>query len=134
VHDCWCALAHALRLGWFVPPSSNDEPMLDVDELSHYAQAANGRVRLVVPGALHVPDGQAWADSVTADGITAGRFSAGFYALLLADLGVSAEACLGHSSAATAQAFPAHNLATVNLHLPLLQQNALFNTTFFAVW
>jgi hypothetical protein len=125
VQDCWRALAHALRLGWFVLPSSDDEPVLDVDELAHYASAANGGVQLVVPGALllfptpsdDVPDGQEWADSASADGRTARRFSAGYYASLLADLGVSAAACLGRGSAACARSFAARGVAPVDLRL-----------------
>ena len=125
VQDCWCALDHALRLGWFVPSSGDDEPVLDVGELVHYARTANGGVQIVVPGALllfptpseDVPEGQEWADSVSADGRPDRRFSAAFYASLLADLGVSAAACLGRGSAASARAFAARGVAPVNLRL-----------------
>ena len=123
VHDCWRALGHALRLGWLMPPSSDDEPVLDVDELAHYARAANGGVQIVVPGALllfptphdGVPEGAEWADSVAADGSAARGFSAGFYASLLADLGVSAAACLTRTSAASARAFAARGVDPADL-------------------
>ncbi len=126
VHDCWRALAHALRLGWLLPPSSDEEPVLDVDELLHYARAANGGVRVVVPGALlffptpsdDVPDGQEWADSVAADGRTARRFSPGYYASLLPDLGVSEVVCLGQGSAAAARALAGLALLDLLLHPP----------------
>jgi hypothetical protein len=126
VQDCWRALGHALRLGWFAPPSSDDEPMLDVGELAHYAHAANGGVQIVAPGALllfptpsdSLPDGAEWADSASADGSTARRFSPRFYASLLADLGVSAAAGLGRTSAAAARAFAAAGVGPADLRLP----------------
>jgi hypothetical protein len=128
VHDCWQALAHALRLGWFVPPASDAEPVLDVEELVHYASAANGRVRVVVPGALlffptpsdDIPDGREWADTAAAEGRPAARrFSPGYYASLLADLGVSSAACLGRGSPAATQALAARGVSSVNLRLPV---------------
>ena len=126
VHDCWRALGHAMRLGWLVPPSSDDEPVLDVDELVHYARPANGGVHIVVPGALllfptpcdSVPDGTEWADSVSADGSTVRHFSARYYASLLADLGVSAAACLGRTSAASARALAARGVDSADLPAP----------------
>ena len=126
VHDCWQALDQAMRLGWFVLPSSTAEPLLDVDEHAHYASAANGAVHLVIPGALIflptpaddlVSDGPEWADSEAADGRTARRFSPGFYASLLADLGVSAVACLGSGSPSTARALHARGIAAMDLAL-----------------
>ena len=126
VHDCWRALGHAMRLGWLVPPSSDDEPTLDVDELVHYARPANGGVQIVVPGALvffptpcdSVPDGMEWADSVSADGSAVRRFSARYYASLLADLGVAAAACLGRTSAASARALAARGLGPADFPAP----------------
>ena len=126
VHDCWRALGHAMRLGWLVPPWSDDEPVLDVDEVVHYARPANGGVQTVVPGALFffptpchsVPDGMEWTDSVSADGSTVRRFSARFYASLLADLGVSATACLGRTSAASARDFAARGVDSADLPAP----------------
>ena len=126
VQDCWLALHRALLLSWFVQPSSDDEPMMDVDELAHYSQSANGGVQIVVPGALllfptpsdDVPDGQEWADSVCADGRTVRHFSAGYYASLLADLGVSAAACLSRGSPASARALAEHGVAPSDLRLP----------------
>ena len=43
------------------------------------------------------------------------RFSPGFYASLLADLGVSAVACLGSGSPAASLAFSARGIATMDL-------------------
>jgi hypothetical protein len=125
IHACWCALDHALRLGWFVLPSSEDEPVLDVGELEHYACAANGSVQMVVPGALlffptpsdDVCHRRGWADTVSAEGGTRRLFAPGFYASLLADLGVSAVACLGRGSAETARAFAARGVAPLDLRL-----------------
>ena len=99
---------------------------LAADELTHYASAANGAVYLVIPGALiFLPtpaddldsDGPEWADSEAADGRTARRFSPGFYASLLADLGVSAVACLGSGSPATARALHTRGIAAMDLAL-----------------
>ena len=124
VHDCWQALDQAMRLGWFVPPSSDAEPLLDMDEHTHYASAANGAVHLVIPGALIffptpaddlISEGQEWADSEAASGRTVRRFSPGFYASLLADLGVSAVACLGSGSPCTARALHARGIAAMDL-------------------
>ena len=81
-------------------------------------------LHLVIPGALIffptpaddlVAEGREWADSEAADGRTARRFSPGFYASLLADLGVSAVACLGSSSPATAHALNARGIAAMDL-------------------
>ncbi len=124
LHDCWQALDRAMSLRWFVLPSSNVEPLLDVDELTHYASAANGAVHLVIPGALIffptpaddlVSESQVWADSEAADGRTTRRFSPGFYASLLVDLGVSAVACLGSCSPATAHALNSRGIAIMDL-------------------
>jgi hypothetical protein len=125
VQACWRALSHGLRLGWFVPPSSDDEPVLDVGELEHYASAANGGVQMVAPGALlffptpsdDISDGQEWADSISAEGTTTRSFGPSYYASLLADLGVSAVACLGRGSAGSAQAFAARSVAPLDLRL-----------------
>jgi hypothetical protein len=103
-----------------------------VGELAHYASAANGGVRIVAPGALlffptpsdDVPDGQEWADTVSADGRTARRFTAGYYASLLADLGVSAAACLGRASPACAEALAAGGVAPLDLRLAAPPQGA----------
>jgi hypothetical protein len=67
-----------------------------------------------------VSDGPEWADSEAAAGRTAQRFSAlrsGFYASLLADLGVSAVACLGSGSPSTARALHARGIAAMDLAL-----------------
>jgi hypothetical protein len=51
-HDCWQVLDQVICLGWFIAPFSSAEPLLDVDELTHYASAAYGAVHIVIPGAL----------------------------------------------------------------------------------
>jgi hypothetical protein len=78
------------------PAARDDAPApaasgaLDMEEYMHYALAANGGVRVVVPGRLlflppprTLPAGRAWLDGGGGGGRRA--FSAGFYAELLAD-------------------------------------------------
>ena len=102
--DCWRAVEQAVKLDWLVRPDSDIEPVLDVEELAHYANRANGSLHLAVPGRMFffpspddVPDGQQWADYDAGDGTTARRFSAAYYAELFTfeELNVSVVACLG---------------------------------------
>ena len=109
--DGWRALQHAMCLGWFVPPHSHAEPMMDVHELAHYSHQANGGVHLSVPGELlffptpaDLSEDREWADYTADDGSIVRRFSARFYAELFQDLDVSVVACLGTGSAAAAAA------------------------------
>ena len=123
VADCLRALDHALRLGWLVRPSSHAEPLLDTEEFAHYAHAANGNVHMLATGSLYLfatPEdlegGRAWADTAAAEGGAAGRrFSSGFCADLLADLGASRVVCLDAAQAAGAAAFAARGLAVAGL-------------------
>ena len=123
VRDCLGALDHALRLGWLVGPSSDAEPLLDTEEFAHYAHAANGNVHMLAPGSLYlfatpedIEGGRAWADTAAAEGGAAGwRFSSGFCADLLADLGASRVVCLDAAQAAGAAAFAARGLAVAGL-------------------
>ena len=129
VLDCWNALSHAVRLGWIsqdADEEADDEPLADLAEMLHYARPANGDVHAVIPGQLLLfptPDdaldaaGADWADAAGPDGRAARRFSARFTAALLRDLGVSAVACLGRGSAATAAALVRHGIATADLGL-----------------
>jgi hypothetical protein len=132
VLDCWGALSHAVRLGWISRENADnqeeeeDEPLVDLAEMLHYAQPANGNVHAVIPGKLLLfptPDdaldaaGADWADAPGPDGRTARRFAPGFAAALLRDLGVSAVLCLGRGSAATAAAMARHGIATEDLGL-----------------
>ena len=90
-------------------------------------------MQVVVPGGLlffptpaeFVPDGQDWADSVTADGRTTPRSNATYYASLLAELGVSAATCLGRGSATSAVAFAARGVAASDLRLRAPSQEDL---------
>ena len=128
VLDYWSALDHAVSIHWFVPCSSEDEPVLDVDEFAHYASAANGEVHMVVPGKLFcfpspdcsIPDGHAWADEATPAGVTQRRFSPDYYAALFPDLGVTAVACLRHSPPAETATWAASRLGAADrlLHVP----------------
>ena len=126
--DCWSALSHAVRLGWISPPADqqDDEPLEDLAEMLHYAHPANGNVHTVIPGKLLLfptPDdaldaeGADWSDTAGPDGRTDRSFSAGFAAALLRDLGVSAVACLGRGSAATAAALARCGIESVDLGL-----------------
>ena len=123
---CWKALAHARDLRWVRTASGDsDEPTLDVEMASHYAHPANGGVHVLVPGRLvlvpppaQLPDGQAWADDVSeADGPSTRRFGAGFLADLLADLDVSAVACLGRTGESDAATMSARGLDVHDLGL-----------------
>ena len=106
-----------------MPPSSDAEPLLDVDD---YARAADGGVQIVVPCALlffptpsdSVLDGTERADRASADGSTVRRFSARCYASLLFDLGGSAAACVGRTSAASARDLATRGLDPVHLPAP----------------
>ena len=124
--DCWRAVEQAVKLDWLVRPDSDIEPVLDVEELAHYANRANGSLHLAVPGRMFffpspddVPDGQQWADYDAGDGTTARRFSAAYYAELFTfeELNVSVVACLGQGSAAAAAAFAARGMDAVDLGL-----------------
>ena len=126
--DCWSALSHAVRLDWISPTTDqeDDEPLVDLAEMLHYARPANGNVHTVIPGKLLLfptPDdaldaaGADWSDTAGPDGRTARSFSAGFAAALLRDLGVSAVACLGRGSAATAAALARRGIESVDLGL-----------------
>ena len=124
IEDGWRALEHAHRLGWLAHPQSDTDAVLDVQELAHYAQRANGSLHMTVPGKVlffpapdHLPDGLPWADRLDEAGRPVRRFSARFYATLLADLGVSVVACLSSGSAATARAVEERGMAAVDLGL-----------------
>ena len=124
VADCLGALDHALRLGWLVGPSSHAEPLLDTEEFAHYAHVANGNVHMLAPGSLYffatpedLEGGRAWVDTAAAEvgGAAGRRFSSGFCADLLADLGASRVACLGTAPITTSAAFAARGLAAAGL-------------------
>ena len=126
VIDCWRAIEQAASLRWLVAPDSDVEPILDVEELEHYAGRANGSLHMVVPGRMFffptpddLPDGQQWADNVASSGATIRRFSASFYAELfkVEELNVSMVACLGQGSEAAAAAFEARGVEAVDLGL-----------------
>ena len=123
--DCWTALHRARALGW-LGATDNDasEPALDVEMASHYALDCNGGVHVLVPGKLllfpapaPLPTDQAWADTSEPGRPTARRFSAAFLAALLADLGVSAAACLGRTCGSDAAAWRAGGLDVHDLAL-----------------
>ena len=116
------ALDHARRHGWLVGPSSHAEPLLDTEEFAHYAHVANGNVHMLAPGSLYLfatPDdlegGQAWVDTAEGGGAGGRRFSSGFCADLLADLGASRVVCLDAGPASAAAAFAARGLAAADL-------------------
>ena len=126
IMGCWRAFEQAVKLTWLVHPNSDIEPVLDVEELAHYADRANGSLHMVVPGRLiffptpdDLPDRQHWADHVTDHGRTVRRFSAAYYAETFGfeELRVSVVACLGRGSEAAAAAFEARGVETVDLGL-----------------
>ena len=91
---------------------------------SHYALAYNGGVHVLVPGKLllfpapaPLPADQAWVDVSEPGRPTARRFSAAFLAALLADLGVSAAACLGRTGGSDDAALRAGGLDVHDLAL-----------------
>ena len=126
VLNCWQAIEQAVSLRWLVAPNSDVEPMLDVEELEHYAGHANGSLHMVVPGRMFffpspddLPDGQQWADVIVSSGATTRRFSASFHAELfkVEELNVSMVACLGQGSEAATAAFEARGVEAVDLGL-----------------
>jgi hypothetical protein len=119
--NCWRALEHARTLRWLGAADESSEPMYDVEMATHYALPINGHVHVLVPGRLLLfsapellPAGQEWARASPPHS-TARVFSAGFLADLLADLGVSAVACLGQTNSRDAAAFAARGLDVHNL-------------------
>ena len=106
------------------PPQSDDEPVLDVQELAHYSRVENGSVHLSVPGEMlfcptpdDLPADKQWADYSREDGRTARRFSGEFYASLFENLQVSVVVCLGTGSATTNAALEEHGIESVDLGL-----------------
>ena len=106
--DCWTALNHARDLHWIGIPCDGTEPTLDMELASHYALAANGGVRVLVPGKLllapspaPLPAGQEWADVSEAGRPAERRFAAGLLADVLADLDASAVAWLGRGKSSS---------------------------------
>jgi hypothetical protein len=127
VSDCWRALEAAVRQGWFEPRPTGEEAALDLEELLHYAQRANGLVFMPIPGELYffsTPDDSLgttadWADSIDADGLIARRFSPGFTADLLSDLGTTVAVCLdNNTSPAAREALARRGVAAADLLLP----------------
>ena len=121
VIDFWNSLLQAKKLKWLGKMITDDaEPLLDVEMAGHYALPINGNLHVLIPDKLLVllslaslPDERDWADH--GDGRR--HFSARFLAALLADLGVSAVACLGRAGDGDAAAFRAHGLDVHELGL-----------------
>ena len=114
IADAWRALHRAKALNWIAAPDCDGAPALDMDMAAHYALPANGGLRVLVPGRLlsfpppaSLPAGQPWADAAPAGAEPGRRFSGGFLAALLSDLGVSAVVCLGRTGGGDAAAFGA---------------------------
>ena len=126
VSDCWRALEAAVRQGWFEPRPTGEEAALDLEELLHYAQRANGLVFMPIPGELYffsTPDDSLgttadWADSIDADGLIARSFSPGFTADLLSDLGATVAVCLDCTSPSAREALTRRGVAAADLRLP----------------
>jgi hypothetical protein len=128
VSDCWRALDAAVKQGWFEPRPTGEEAALDLEELLHYAQNANGLVFMPIPGELYffsTPDDSLketadWADRIDdADGRIARSFSPGFTADLLSDLGATVAVCLDkNTSLATREALACRGIAAADLLLP----------------
>ena len=126
VSDCWRALEAAAKQGWFEPRPTGEEAALDLEELLHYAQSANGLVHMPIPGELYffstpddtLGDTADWADSIDADGLIARSFSPGFTADLLSDLGATVAVCLDCTSPATREALTRRSVVAVDLLLP----------------
>ena len=91
IDDCWRALHRARCEDWInlaqkvQPPGPRSLGSFDIDECSHYSEACNGNVSMVVPGKMIVfqrpvdlPSPNLWESSV-ASGY---RFSPAFYASL----------------------------------------------------
>ena len=115
--QCLRALDHAKSIRWLGHDEAED-PILDLDVATHYAQPANGNLRVLIPGQLllmpaprrDLPPGHDWIDEHPPGRPAARHFSADFLADLLADLGVPAVAYLGRATDAEAAAFEARGL------------------------
>jgi hypothetical protein len=126
VSDLWGALDAAAKQGWFEPRPTGEEAALDLEELLHYAQSANGLVHMPIPGELYffsTPDDTLeetadWADGIDADGLIARSFSPGFTADLISDLGATVAVCLDRTSPAAREALARRGVAVADLELP----------------
>ena len=91
VLDCWRALHRVRSLSWINFTQDLDfDQCIDMQEYLHYDNPANGSLHVIVPGKLlafpcpeELPYGGEWADEGGAR-----RFSAGYFADILADFGV----------------------------------------------
>jgi hypothetical protein len=122
LYCCLQAFERGKDLGWFVNPDSQDEPILDIEELAHYANVANGSLYLAVPGEIlffptpeNLLQDQDWIDIEPRDGRPARLFSPTYYAALFHDFGVSCVVCLGRTDPAVAAAFKARGIETEDL-------------------
>jgi hypothetical protein len=120
--DGLTALGHARDLGWIA--ADLDEPTFDIEMSMHYAQPSNGNIHTLVPGRLllfptpePLSDNQTWTDICEPDMPTDRRFSAGYLAELLSELGVRVVVCADECSAADSAAFLAQGLDVHDLHL-----------------
>ena len=115
--DCWRGLAKGRDLGW-VRYAGTDYLWgeVDVDEYQHYDSPANGNLHEVVPGkfvALQGPEDLGGRDYEDTEG-GARRFSPGFYAGVLRDMGVELVVRLNEARYDAAD-FAAHGIR--HLHL-----------------
>jgi hypothetical protein len=131
VQDCWSALYRARLLGWLDFPSDEtqsrslheDEAAVEVEEMLHYADPANGSIHTVVPGKIlcfpkpaDLPPGKRWMDFQAGGAAAVRRFSAAFYADLFAELDVSVAVCL-HTSDYDRAAFAEQGIEVEDLGL-----------------
>ena len=122
--NCWTALHHARDLHWLGVQCDGAEPALDLELVSHYALAANGGVRVLVPGKLllvpcpaSLPVGQDWADVSEDERPAERRFSARFLADVLVDLDASVVAWLERAGEGDAEAMKARGLDVHELYM-----------------
>jgi cell division cycle 14 len=91
LQDCWRGLERGRDIGWVRVPSAGGRwGMIDLEQHAHYGDGLNGDAHVVVPGklvAFRGPQDLACGDFSDAGGLR--EFSAGHYARLLGDLGVT---------------------------------------------
>ena len=121
---CLQALQSAKARNWLGYDDDAAPPLFDIEMASHYARAANGNIRVIIPGKLilvptprALPKGRFWVDVDEPGRPLVRHFSAVFLAELLVDHEAAAVVSLGRSGSCDDAAFLACGLDVHDLSL-----------------